>query len=119
MSLRLVRRIALLLAALYAFGQGTVALAACDVKGGSMAAMPADDGCDGCGDPTTHVLGPVCVFHCSADSQLTAASPEPLADTPVAFLKVAPPARFDRPPAAPCHPPGSPPRRILLHSFQI
>lgn len=123
MTSRLIRRIAIALLALYAFGQATVALAACGMERGAMAqamAMPASDSCDDCTQVGPNAVTASCVVHCNADLQLAgsardAAVPAPaIADALI--VVVVPP--FRSPPVL-AHLPGAPPRRILLHSFQI
>ena len=123
MTVRLIRRIAFALLAFYAFGQAAVALAGCDMDRGAMAqamSMPADDDCDGCAQPGADSVSAVCVAHCTADLQITVAAPEALPALAIANLVIVPAVpRFTSPPLV-AHPsPGSPPRRILLHSFQV
>ena len=123
MTLRLVRRIAFALVAFYAFGQANIALAACGMDRGEMAqamAMPASDTCDDCVKAGGEAVTAACVAHCAADLQLTAAAPDALPAPAVAEL-LAPVAfpRFRSPPILAYQLPGAPPRRILLHSFQV
>lgn len=121
MTARIVRRIAIALLALYAFGQASVALAACGMDREAMAqamAMPAGDACDGCAGPAADSVTAACVVHCSADLWLAPDQSEVLA-APMAHRGGVAPATFVSPPISACLPPGAPPRRILLHSFQI
>jgi hypothetical protein len=123
MTSRLIRRIAIVLVALYAFGQTTVALAACGMDRSAMAqamAMPTGDSCDGCAKAGTDSVTALCVAHCTSDLQLTVAAPDALPAPAVAgALIVATVPRFAGPPRLAYLLPGAPPRRILLHSFQI
>ena len=123
MTSRLIRRIALALLALYAFGQASVALAACGMDREAMAqamAMPAGDPCDDCAKADADSVTALCVAHCTADLQLAAAAPDalPAAAIADALIVIAVP-RFRSPPVLAYLPPGTPPRRILLHSFQV
>lgn len=123
MTARLIRRIALALLASFALGQATVALAACGMDRGAMAqamAMPAADTCDDCARAGADAVTPLCVAHCTADLQVAAAAPDALPAAAIAdsLMAIAVP-RFRSPPVLPYLPPGAPPRRILLHSFQV
>jgi hypothetical protein len=123
MTFRLIRRIAIALLTLYAFGQASVALAACGMERGAMAqvmAMPAGDTCEDCAKADADSVTPLCVAHCTADLQLTAAAPDALPAAAIAdpLMTIAVP-RFRSPPVLAYLPPGAPPRRILLHSFQV
>jgi hypothetical protein len=119
----LIRRIALALLALYAFGQASVALAACGMDRGGMAqamAMPDGDGCGGCAMTDPRSVNALCVAHCTADLQLTGAAPDAIPAPAIAdVLAAAAVPRFRSPPVPAYLPPGAPPRRILLHSFQV
>jgi hypothetical protein len=125
MTARPIRRIAILLLAVYAFAQASVALAACGMDRGAMAqamAMPAGHGCDDCagqaGDADS--ITAACVAHCTADLQVTAAEPVFIAGTVYAQGLTLPRPRWDAgPPVAAHWPPGTLSRRILLHSFQV
>lgn len=123
MTRHLLRRVAFVLIAFYAFGQATVALAACGMERGAMAqamAMPAGDGCDDCAQGGTSSVTASCVAHCNADLQLTGSAPDaavPVAAIADALMVVAVPRFRSRPVLA--HLPAAPPRRILLHSFQV
>ena len=122
MKLHFVRRIALALVALYAFGQASIALAACAMDRGAMAqamAMPASDTCDDCVTTAPDSVGVACVAHCTADLQLTGVASDAIAAPAMAPLTVAPVPRFRSPPVLAYRPPGNLPRRILLHSFQV
>ena len=122
MTFRLVRRIAIALIAFYAFGQASVAFAACGMDRGAMAqamAMPGDQTCDECSTTGADAVTAICVAHCTADWQVTAAPdavPAPAVAGPLTAIVV---PRFRSPPVLAYLPPGAPPRRILLHSFQI
>ena len=123
MTLRLIRRVALALVAFYAFGQASIAFAACGMDRGAMAqamSMPAGDTCDDCAKAGGDSVTAVCVAHCTADLQVTAAAPEapPALAVAESLTAVAVP-RFRSPPVVGYLPPGAPPRRILLHSFQV
>ena len=121
MTFRLVRRIAFALLVFYAFGQASVALAACGMDRGAMAqamAMPAGDTCDECGTAGSSVTA-LCVAHCNADLQLTGAAPDVLAAPAAQLPALFPIPRFRSPPVLAYLPPGALPRRILLHSFQV
>ncbi len=123
MTVRLIRRIAVVLIAFYAFGQAGVALAACGMDRGAMAqamAMPGDQTCDECAKAGADTVALNCVAHCTADLQLKAVSPDAVPSPAVAELLTAPAvAHFRSPPILDYLPPGAPPRRILLHSFQV
>jgi hypothetical protein len=121
MTRRFIRFLAILLVTGYAFAQASAALAGCAMEQGSSMqdmTMPSGEGCDGCAKVNWDSLAPSCVMHCTADAQL--AAPEPVAiaaSTLVMTLPKAPPrARHSR---SPDRPPGTLPRRILLHSFQV
>lgn len=124
MTSRLIRRIAIALLAFYAFGQASVALAACGMDRSEMAqsmAMPAGGTCDDCAKTAGDSVTALCVAHCNADLQVAGTAPDAVV-APAAIIEsilaVAIP-RFRSPPVAVYLPPGAPPRRILLHSFQI
>jgi hypothetical protein len=123
MTARLVRRIAFALLAFYAFGQASIALAACGMDRADMAqamTMPVDDACDGCAKPATDSVSALCLAHCTADLQVTTVAPEAVPAAVIAAVLVVPSvARFSGPPPLAYLPPGAPPRRILLHSFQV
>jgi hypothetical protein len=123
MTARFIRRFAVALIAFYAFGQASVALAACGMDRGAMAqamAMPAGDTCDDCANTGADAVTQLCVVHCTADLQLTAAAPDALPAAAIVdpLMAIAVP-RFRSPPVLAYLPPGAPPRRILLHSFQV
>jgi hypothetical protein len=124
MKTSVIRRIALVLIAILAFAQTSVAFAACAMERGDMAQM-ASTGDDCCGGPLVQSSEPqlanACVAHCTADLQLPVA-PMALvhlpADTPVLLLQqseCSSPHRavLEQPP------PRAVPSRILLHSFLI
>ena len=122
MTFRLVRHIAIALLAFYAFGQASVAFAACGMNRAAMAqamAMPGDQTCDECPTAGADAVTALCVAHCTVDLQITAA-PDAVAAPAVAgpLTAIAVP-RFRSPPIPAYLSPGAPPRRILLHSFQI
>jgi hypothetical protein len=123
MTLRLIRRTALMLIALFAFAQASVAVAGCLMDRGSMAAsqeMAADNGCD-C--PPADGGGPsaVCVSHCTADLQLFGQYMAPVVHAaPQHGVLVVHGSDRRLAVAIPyVPPPATPPRRILLHSFLI
>lgn len=122
MTFRLVRRIAIALLAFYAFGQASVAFAACGMDRGAMAqamATPGDQTCDECSTAGADAVPPLCVAHCTAGLQITAAPdavPAPAVAEPLSAIAI---PRFRSPPILAYLPPGAPPRRILLHSFQV
>src|SRR4051794_2092203 len=126
MPLRFKRRIALFLIALFALGPVSAALASCPMGMSgemmSMMAMDADHPCEGCDtslNDSRDLAPSVCATHCATQDQpaaFSAAAPLPAVAQPVLLLRVsfeAGPAGFGNPPS------GAPPRRILLHSFQI
>ena len=124
MTLRLIRRFAVALLAFYAFGQASVAFAAtCGMDRGTMAqamAMPAGDPCDDCGKAGTDSVTALCVAHCTADMQVAAAAPDALpAPANIESMTVVAVPHFRSPPILAYLPSGAPPRRILLHSFQV
>ena len=127
MKIRLVRRVALLLIALYAFGQAGIAAAAgCQMDRSAMAqamAMPAGDTCDECPVPVpvsgVDSITALCVAHCTADLQLPSAQPDPVAVPAIHSVSAAIPTSIASPPTVIALPPGALPRRILLHSFQV
>jgi hypothetical protein len=121
---RLIRRFALCLIAVLAFAQASVVLAACTMERGSMASMLAMEDCGGCeqqADADIAQSANRCVAHCTADLQLPGSASALLrspAHVPVLLLPPAhrpasPRTGLDQPP------PGTPPHRILLHSFLI
>ena len=127
MKLRFRRWVAMLLLAAIGFAQASVSYAACTMERGTMAAVIAPEPAEPCGDcgmSMTH-FGPQyanrCVAHCTADLQLAGLAPAIVrspAHTPVLLLPRAEAAPFadtglDVPP------PGTPPPRILLHSFLV
>jgi len=121
MSRRSSRRIAILVLGLLAFAQVDVALAACSMDRGSMVnamTMPADEPCGSCVTEGASVAA-VCVAHCTADLQLVGAAPDVVAAPAVQPRAALPITRFRNPPVLAYLPPGTLPRRILLHSFQI
>lgn len=123
MTARLIRRIAILLVALYASGQVALAQAACGLDRGAMAqamTMAAGDTCDDCGQMVTDTLTATCVAHCTADLQLTPSDPVSIPDAgfvPLPALRK-PPVGTGPPLSAELLA-AAVPRRILLHSFQI
>jgi len=122
MTSRFIRRFAVALIALYAFGQASAALAACAMDRGAMAqamAMPAGDACDDCAKAGADSVTTLCVAHCTADLQLTGAAPDVVAAPAVQPPTALPITRFRSPPVLAYLPPGTLPRRILLHSFQV
>jgi hypothetical protein len=123
MTARLIRRIAFALVAFYAFGQASVALAACGMDRAAMAqamAMPAGDNCDGCEHPAEDSVTTLCVAHCTSDLQITVAAAEAIPAPAIAGAVLVPVVPGFRSPPLVVHlSPGGPPRRILLHSFQI
>jgi hypothetical protein len=129
MSLRLTRRVAILVIGLLAFAQASVVLAACPLERSTMsnvmAAAESDEPCNGCGSASVKGFDSLyanrCVVHCTADLQLTGeaiAVVKAPGDTLIVYVPPADLRRalrmgLDGPP------PGTPPRRILLHSFLI
>lgn len=119
------RWLSVLLLAVLAFAQANVALAACQIdraEMGAAAAAPMDGGCD-CRMAADGAapLDNACVVHCTADLQVfgyAVALVREARDVLVFVLRL--------PLAAPVaarssdqSPPGSPPARIMLHSFLI
>ena len=124
MTLRLIRRIAVALLAFYAFGQASVAFAAtCGMDRGTMAqamAMPAGETCDDCSKAGTDSVTALCVAHCTADMQVAGAAPDALPGPAIlASMTVVAVPPFRSPPILAYPRAGAPPRRILLHSFQV
>lgn len=123
MTAHLIRRIAILLVALYASGQVALAQAACGFDRGAMAqamTMAAGDTCDDCGQVATDTLTATCVAHCTADLQLKPSDPVSIPDAGFAPLPTLrkPPLETGPPLSAELLA-AAVPRRILLHSFQI
>ncbi|HEY3077747.1 MAG TPA: hypothetical protein VGJ74_21450 [Burkholderiales bacterium] len=128
MNARLIRKVALSLAALLLFAQASFVLSACQRDRASLAHMmmsPATE--EGCGDCETVVghndalYANRCFAHCTADLQLAGlpiALVRSAADAPVLFV---PRTVAHSPPDTGLDgaPPGAPPRRILLHSFLV
>lgn len=123
MTLRLARRIALLLIPFYAIAYAGIVMAACGMDRGAMAqamAMSAGDPCDDCPKTSGDSVTAMCFAHCTTDAQLASAPEASTIAPPLAQPLLAPPlSRFRPPPLALHAPPGSLPRRILLHSFQV
>ena len=120
MTLRLIRRIAIVLVAFYALGQAGVALAACGMDRGAMAiAMQGEQPCGDCAQTGGDSFAAVCVTHCTSDLQLTSAAPDTAVAPAIESHAVVPSPRSSSPPVLAYLPPGTLPRRILLHSFQI
>ena len=122
MTSRLIRRFAIVLIAFYAFGQASIALAACGMDRAAMAqemAMPAGGTCGDCETPAPDSVTALCVAHCTADLQVTGAAPDLVPPAIIESARVAVVPRFRSPSTVVYLPPGAPPRRILLHSFQI
>lgn len=119
MTVRRIRRVAILLLALYAFGQVNVAFGACGMDRSSMAqgmAMPQGDGCDDSTTQTASVTA-ACVGHCTADVPLPTTKPAVAPPLRHALLTI--PQPLFKQPAVGANPPSAVPRRILLHSFQV
>ena len=123
MTSRLIRRIAIALVAVYAFGQTSVAFAACSMDRGAMAqtmSMPAGDMCDDCAKAGADSVTALCVAHCIADLQVTGAAPDAaVAPAIIGSMLAVAVLRFRNPPIPRLVPFDAPPRRIMLHSFQI
>ena len=123
MTSRLIRRVAIALLAFYAFGQASVALAACAMDRGEMGqamAMPDGGTCDDCAPAGEDAVTALCVAHCTVDLQVAGTAPGVVVAPAIieSMLAVAVP-RFRSPPVVVYLQPGAPPRRILLHSFQV
>lgn len=115
---------AILLLAMLAFAQASVALAACSMDRGMLAstmAMSAGDDCDGCDMSAQAAMDSTnqCVVHCTADLQLAGAPPDAAVAGPAETLPAVAVLRFRSPLLREYLLPGAPPRRILLHSFQL
>ena len=83
-------------------------------------AMPAGDACDGCPTAGEDAVTALCVAHCTADLQVSAVAPDALPAAAMVDARMALAApRFRSPPVLAYLPSGAPPRRILLHSFQV
>lgn len=116
---------ALLLGAL-GFAQASIALAACAMERGSIAAVLAPESSDPCDcGPAMTEFGPLysnrCLAHCTSDLQLSGAAPVIVAAgaqvSASILLRPVPPMALPRwgspPPAA------AVPKRIQLHSFLV
>lgn len=127
MNLRPLRWIARLVLALMLFTQASVAFADCVADRGQLAKALVSAEMDLCHSAQTFVsdFGPLnpnrCVAHCTSDLQVAAATVAIVrspADVPVLVLP-----RAERVPTRitglAATPPGTPPPRILLHSFLI
>jgi hypothetical protein len=125
MNHRRIRRISILLVAMLAFAQASVALAACSMDRGSLAPMLEMP--EGCGDCETEFklhapqYANRCIAHCTSDLQLSGAFAALAAHPARAPVLVLPRAS---PPGVPkalaqASPPAAAPVRILLHSFLI
>jgi len=123
MTTRLLRRIAIVLIAFYAFGQASIAMAGCGMDRGEMAQAMSMAGGEPCGDCAVpgpqDVVTAACVAHCTADLQLTNSAPEAIPARAIELVAILPVPSFRSPPAIASPPPGTLPRRILLHSFQV
>jgi hypothetical protein len=121
MNRSLIRRIAVSLIALFLFAQGSVALAACAMERGAMAAAAPVEMEGDCGmmqaeaSPSTG-----CVAHCTTDLQLSGLPLALVRDASRIHVLVVETAEPQYQLAA-RHAPSiaGPPRRILLHSFLI
>jgi hypothetical protein len=123
MNLRLLRRVATLLIALFVFAQASVVLAACAMDRASMAqamTMASDESCTCGGSEMQKSVTASCMAHCTVDLQLSGlpiALVHGPASAPVLVVQM---AEVHSGLAALHTPPPSPlPRRILLHSFLI
>lgn len=124
MTRTLIRRMAMLLIAMLGFAQASIAFADCPMERASIAHMVSMSPDESCEDCASSLTGPVyanrCAAHCATDAQLTS-SPVTLvrgvAEAPVFVL---PPIVLPAPKRGlEAPPPGTPPRRILLHSFLV
>jgi hypothetical protein len=127
MNFRIKRRVAMLLLAVLAFAHASVSFASCPMGRGALAQVMAPDPAEACQDCATSMSysGPQyanrCVAHCTADLQmaglpvaiLRAPADAPVLMTPEADPRLSAPTGLWMPPA------GTPPPRILLHSFLI
>ncbi len=123
------RWIAILGLAALAFGQASIAVAACQMDRGTMAqAMAAqpEEPCGDCGTPITvnpndSAVASACVAHCTSDLRLSNAPVRDLAvpaSAPLPVLSDPWPAAIS-PPGVKASPPRTVPARILLHSYLI
>lgn len=123
MTIRRIRRIAVVLLALYALGQAAVAQAACGLDRDSMAqsmTMPTGDTCNDCVTVAADALTATCIAHCTADLQLAPGKPVSIPDAAYEPLLTLPKARLGAGPPVIAYPlPLMIARRILLHSFQV
>jgi len=123
MTSRLIRRIAIGLIAFYALGQASIAMAACGMDRSAMAEamiMAGSQPCDDCATPASQdAVTAACVAHCTADLQLTTATADAVPARAIESRATIPVPSFRSPPVVAYPPPATPPRRILLHSFQI
>jgi hypothetical protein len=125
MTRALIRRTAITLIALLGFGHASLALAACMLERGMLTQAIAAEAHAPCADSGTPPLacesGNLCVAHCTADLQLTG--------TAVALVRSPAQSTSSFVPVSDSHlavrtglesrPPGTPPSRILLHSFLL
>ena len=115
---------AILLLAMMAFAQASLAVAACAMDRAMLGSAMEMSGpeCEACDTPVSGsmVTANQCVAHCTADLQQVGEPnvlPHRPAAAPMVWLRPAGP-----PPQVPglvVSPPGKPPHRVLLHSFLI
>ena len=116
----------MLLLAASAFAQASVSLASCTMERGQLAAVIAIQAAEPCEcdyalieDDPQHAVR--CVAHCTADLQISHAATAIVrgaANAPVPTESLAE-IRLFAPTGLEVPPPGTPPSRILLHSFLI
>ncbi len=119
--------IAKLLLAMLGFGHLAVALAACPMERGSMAAVVAPAMAEPCAEGGMYMnsFGPQyvnrCVAHCTSDLQHFGALIPLVAASAGAPVLVVPHARWAAAPDTGLEfpPPGTPPPRILQHAFLV
>ncbi|MDH4323287.1 MAG: hypothetical protein OEW90_04025 [Betaproteobacteria bacterium] len=109
-----------------AYAHASVSLAACQMERGTLVEVVADKGGEPCDFHATSVtaFGPLnenrCVAHCTADLQIAGAAMTVCAAANGPVLHVAPgPCDAARDTGLRVPPPGTPPPRILQHSFQV
>jgi hypothetical protein len=123
MNLRLLRRVATLLIALFVFAQASVVLAACAMDRASMAqamTMASDESCTCGGSEMQKSVTASCMAHCTVDLQLSGLPIALVRGPTSAPVLVVQMAEVHSGLTALHTPPPSPlPRRILLHSFLI
>jgi hypothetical protein len=113
--------LALVVLASLVFAQAAVALALCPMERGGLAQMSADCACQSAVPGVGELGMNGCVAHCTSDLQQSGfvlGMVPAAADAPVLIVSALEPP-WSRNRGLDSSPPGTPPRRILLHSFLI